>query len=227
MIDFSRGMGFNGHSNGGIAVQHLAGKADNVKKYNIKAAVCQHGGAPPYSDYGPTGSDVPFMFTSAAGGWTATGSSAGYNAAGNGDKVLWTVTGGGHFEPADVTIPQSADGHGGAGREDQPVGLFMACHIRGEHCDEVYGPSGDAICSNPNKAEMSECQTSKGPPPAPVRPVPASCAAELAKVCAGKQGPGNACSMCVMTNQKDLVGAGCSIKLGTHDDAWAWCNQTP
>ena len=152
--DFSR-QGFFGHSNGGCAAQELAGETKYVEQYNIKAAVSQHCGCPCQTgacrDYGSAGSNLPFMYANAAGDAISkygTGSSNGYNLAGDGDKVLWIVEGGGHFEPVS----------GGANREDEPIALFFACHVRGEHCEDVYGPSGDAIC-HVGGSNMSECET--------------------------------------------------------------------
>jgi hypothetical protein len=160
--DFSKS-GFFGHSNGGCATQELAGRRADVEKYKIKAAVSMHCGCPcqtgPCRNYGSKGSNVPFMYAIAAGDRIAplAGSTNGYNAAGDGDKVVWACKGGSHFEPADGYIPPRRDGAGGKNREDQPIALFFACHIRGEHCDEVYGPSGDAICHN-NGTKMAVCR---------------------------------------------------------------------
>lgn len=174
--DFSR-TGFHGHSNGAGATQNITSYRSNVEKYNIKAGVAQHCGCPELryagcKNYGPSGSGVPFMYVSAAGDtiMSPDKSANGYDAAGDGPKVLWVVKGGSHFEPADLTIPKSLDGAGGANREDQPVALFFACHVRGEHCDEVYGSSGDAICRTAGTA-MSQCKVHRGAP-APPGPAP-------------------------------------------------------
>jgi hypothetical protein len=166
--DFSR-QGYFGHSNGGCAAQELAGESKYIEQYNIKAAVSQHCGCPcqtgPCRDYGSKGSNVPFMYANAAGDSIskfATGSANGYNLAGDGDKVVWIVDGGDHFEPVS----------GGKNREDEPIGLFFACHVRGEHCEEVYGASGDAVCSV-GGSKMSLCETHRaGQGPSPPVPIP-------------------------------------------------------
>lgn len=163
--DFTRS-GFFGHSNGGCSTQELAGDKATVMKYNIKAAVSMHCGCPSQTggcrNYGSKGTNIPFMYTSAAGDTVASPplSTNGYNLAGDGDKILFMVKGGSHFEPADSTVPRSFNGAGGANREDQPVGLFFACHIRNEHCDEVYGPSGKAICTKTQAGgtDMAQCK---------------------------------------------------------------------
>jgi hypothetical protein len=172
--DFSR-QGFFGHSNGARGAQHLAGKRENVDKYNIKAAVSMHCGCDDgvggdCLDYGPAGSNLPFMYVNTDGDDITRygfGSKNGYNKGGDGDKILWIAKGGSHFEPADSTIPNQPDGSGGANREDQPIAFFFACHVRGEHCDNVYGTSGDAICQN-NMTQMSVCKVHRpGQPPSP------------------------------------------------------------
>jgi len=229
--DFSR-TGYFGHSNGGCAAQELAGSADNVKKYNIKAAVSQHCGCPCQTgecrDYGSKGSNVPFMYANAAGDSVskfATGSINGYNLAGDGNKVLWVAKGGSHFEPKDD--PPAAN------REDNPIALFFACHVRGEHCDDVYGTSGDAICHN-NGTAMANCATHRaGQPPSPPSPVPPSpsptppappsppqphpacrtpdvtdsCWKSMGEYC--KQGGGGGCLLCLAGHISKTSAAGC------------------
>jgi len=176
--DFSRS-GFFGHSNGGCSTQEIAGSKDYVSKYNIKAAVAMHCGCPsqtgPCRDYGSKGTNLPFMYTSASGDTIAppAGSTNGYNLAGDGDKIVFMPKGGSHFEPADSYVPRRLDGAGGANREDQPVGLFFACHVRGEHCDEVYGDTGKKICEN-NGSVMQTCEVHRAGPTPPSPPAPPS-----------------------------------------------------
>jgi len=137
--DFNR-TGVFGHSMGGNSaiVSDGGGVAKPYRPadYNIKAAVSQHCGCPSQTgacrDYGSKGSNVPFMYTNAKGDTIANpaGSTNGYNLAGDGDKIVWMVKGGSHFEPADSYVPRLPSGAGGANREDLPIALFFACHIR-------------------------------------------------------------------------------------------------
>merc|ERR1712072_1161015 len=50
-------------------------------------------------------------------------------------RVLFNIQGAPHNEPLD-----SPPVYGN--RADIPSGIFLACHIRGDHCDLVYGPDG-------------------------------------------------------------------------------------
>lgn len=58
-------------------------------------------------------------------------------------RVIFTIAGAGHLEPC-YSPPRYPN------RADIPSGLFMACHLRGEYCDMVYGPPGGApeICNS-------------------------------------------------------------------------------
>ena len=120
---------------------------------------------------------MPFMYVNAAMDQVSrygTGSSNGYKLAGEGDKVLWIVDGGSHFEPKDD--PPAAN------REDQPIALFFACHVREEHCDEVYGAAGDAICHN-NGTKMSACSTHRKGQSEVSTPIPEVAALDPDQVC--------------------------------------------
>merc|ERR1712216_203188 len=96
------------------------------------------------------GAKVPLMFTSGNKDTFAPEAMSvkGYNAC-SGSKVLFTIDGATHFEPVDGK---------GVGREDEASALFFACHLRNEHCPQVYGPSGDAICDQTFK--LSTCKVS-------------------------------------------------------------------
>merc|ERR1712083_490116 len=78
------------------------------------------------------------------------GSVKGYNACSGSKNIFFSIDGATHFEPVDSK---------GAGREDEPTALFLACHLRDEHCPQVYGPSGDAICAQPFK--LNACKVSE------------------------------------------------------------------
>jgi hypothetical protein len=159
MADFS-GIGVFGHSNGAAAAGELVTDPSNIAKYKIKAAVSNHGGCGGGGMYGPArphgpvpavrpckNAKVPIMFTSGSNDKFAPEAMSvkGYKAC-SGPKVLFTIAGATHFEPIDGK---------GAGREDEPTALFLACHLRNEHCPQV---SGDAICNQTFK--LSTCKVS-------------------------------------------------------------------
>ena len=143
--DFSK-VGVYGHSMGAMATMLSASYAS---KYSIVAAVAQH----PCLDEGtvPGSIQVPIMYTSATGDTICPHSYAdSFYAATPGRKVLWELQGSSHFEPC--------DGQGQL-RECEPVARFLACEIRGEGCDAVYGGDGRAICDTAGSA-LAKCLVS-------------------------------------------------------------------
>ena len=131
--DFSR-IGVYGHSMGAMATMLSAAYAS---KYQIGAAVCQH----TCIDAGTVGSavQVPIMYTTSSGDTICPSSyTHTFYDQTHTRKVLWEIEGSSHFEPCDTQ---------GALREIEPSARFLACELRGERCDEVYGASGQAICS--------------------------------------------------------------------------------
>ena len=141
--DFTK-VGVYGHSMGAMATMLSAAYAS---KYNIVAAAAQH----PCVDEGtiPGSIQVPIMYTSATGDSICAHTFAdNFYAATPGRKVLWELQGSSHFEPC--------DGQGQL-RECEPVARFLACEIRGESCDLVYGSDGQAIC---NAAGLAKCLVS-------------------------------------------------------------------
>jgi len=142
--DFST-VGIMGHSLGGVATVAACAQADS---HSIKGCVAEH---PCFADI--KASQAPIMITSGSADafcsskklqklYDATPASV--------PKVFFDVKGADHFEP----------GHGGPCREVLPSIQFMACSLRGEECDKVYGTSGKEICTQ--DFTLSHCAASGG-----------------------------------------------------------------
>merc|ERR1712216_378117 len=58
-------------------------------------------------------------------------------------RVIFTILGAPHNEPL-----YSPPTYGNRG--DIPSGIFMACHVRGDLCDLIYGPDGQCseVCNS-------------------------------------------------------------------------------
>ena len=69
------------------------------------------------------------------------------------DKAILSVNAASHFDPTNR----------GSNREVQAIGLFFACWVRGEHCDDVYGTSGEEICNQVVHGTAAECHVSGKP----------------------------------------------------------------
>jgi hypothetical protein len=144
-------VGVFGHSMGAMATVASAGGSSlhiNPADHGIVAAVSMH----TCQDLFETGTSVsvPIMFTTGSSDKVCADGCAQkyYNQVPTSDnKVLLSVLGASHFDPTNT----------GSNREDEAIALFLTCHVRGEHCDEVYGPTGKAICSQVEGGSAAQC----------------------------------------------------------------------
>lgn len=153
----------------GVAGTALAGVPPPAAN-NITVAVSQH--APSFNP--ATTVSIPIMFTAGTADTICTDKWAKelFGQVGSGiPKVLLDVKGTGHFDPTDDTR-RAPDQRQGV--EDGAVALFLTCWLRGEECDKVYGPSGNAICSAlPTGHTAATCTVEGGGPPVPPAPLAA------------------------------------------------------
>lgn len=152
--DFST-VGVFGHSMGAMATIGSSGGSRSCKydsSLNIKAAVAQH----PCWDINMQASpvEVPIMFTcGSVDKICEDGCSARfYNQVTKApSKIIFDVKGANHFEPTDI----------GSNSEVPAVAYFLACWLRNEQCDKVYGSSGKEICNQmPLGSSLHGCEVS-------------------------------------------------------------------
>jgi hypothetical protein len=148
-------VGVFGHSMGAMATIASAGGSSlgiRPADHNIAAAVSMHPCRDIYELPGKV--SVPIMFTTgSADTICADGCAESFYGSVKGDKVLLNVKGANHFDPTST----------GQNREDEAIALFFACWLRGEQCDAVYGPGGQAICGQVTRGAASECKVSGTP----------------------------------------------------------------
>jgi hypothetical protein len=162
--DFNR-TGVFGHSMGGISsVVADGGSAAKLYKpadYNVKAAVSMH----PCRDsvIQAAGAEMPILFTTGSSD-SICGSACSdtfYSQVQHPAKALFNIAGASHFEPTYL----------GDASEKYAIAYWFACHIKGEQCDRVYGPSGQALCDQvPSGHSLAECKMEGGPGPVRISP---------------------------------------------------------
>lgn len=146
-------VGVFGHSQGGVATVEAAAHDG----YGIAAAAANH---PCNADGGKV--RVPTMFITGSSDPTCGPrySEAEFAADPTPGKVLFVIDGAVHEEPTDCCPGPTKPGGCGAdpahpqpcpNREDAPAARFLACHIKGEYCDDVQ-----RICEQDFK--LSECK---------------------------------------------------------------------
>ena len=155
--DFTR-VGVFGHSMGAMATLASAGGSAhgyNPASYSIVAAASMHPCWDPLEV--PRQVSVPILLTAGDKDVICPDGCARTffgDVAQTGQKVLFDVAGSDHFDPTDL----------GYCKEDRAVALFLACWVRGEHCDLVYGPGGHAICSQVTNGTLANCTVAgRGP----------------------------------------------------------------
>jgi len=162
LADFSR-LGIAGHSMGGMAAIAAATLAGQAGGYNIKAAVSQHPNLVPKPNV-----TAPVLFT---GGTKDTTGALGW---GNqmfasqgisGIKINYVIEGATHLEMMGKHTPTGLPPW--QNREDAVVAQFLACHVRGEGCDAIYGESGHEVCTHewPGKSHtaLATCKVDNYP----------------------------------------------------------------
>jgi len=130
--DFSK-TGVFGHSMGAMATVRSAEDA-NAAPFKVRAAVSQHTCLDPVMDASLI-TKVPVLYIAGQKDTICPPlySQAFFNTTVAARKAYFEIAGASHFEPCDGQ---------GALRELEPTALFLACNLRGEHCDEVYGVKG-------------------------------------------------------------------------------------
>jgi hypothetical protein len=159
--DFNK-TGIFGHSMGAMSTIVSDGKAAD---YNIKAAVSMH----TCSDIGihSASAQMPILFTTgSADKICGSGCTDLYYPGVKPSKALFNIKGASHFEPSNL----------GDASEKYAIAYWFACHIRGEQCDRVYGPSGKALCDQlPSNHSLTDCKVAgkapPAPPPSPLSPI--------------------------------------------------------
>lgn len=154
--DFST-VGIYGHSMGAMATIGSLGGAtmcQHDQSLNIKAAVSQHTCSG--SLMNASSITTPIMFTSGSVDRICEDGCAKLyfdEVQRSPSKIMFDVQGANHFEPTE----NRAMG-GGSNSEVPAVAYFLACWLRNENCDKVYGASGNAICDQiPAGASLHAC----------------------------------------------------------------------
>jgi len=149
-------VGVFGHSQGAMSTLGSVGGSKACKfdaSLNIKAAVAQHPCKDGFLDASSV--SVPFMFTAGSvDKICADGCSEQYfeQITKSPSKIMFDVKGANHFEPTSYPMKGSLS-------EVPAVAYFLACWLRNEQCDKVYGSSGQAICDQmPSGAELHDCR---------------------------------------------------------------------
>merc|ERR1712137_1320101 len=105
--------------------------------YDLKAAVAMHPCQDPAMNAKHV--EIPILYVTGSNDTICSdGCAERFCKNTNTPKVLFNVRDIDHFEPTNLRKVS----------EKTAVALFFACWVRGEHCDQVYGTSGQEICSH-------------------------------------------------------------------------------
>jgi dienelactone hydrolase len=145
-------VGVFGHSMGGMSTLACAGGSSlGIKPadYGIAAAVSMH----TCQDYlldGGGNVSVPILFTAGDADKICADGCAKkfYDSVTYARKAFLDIADADHHDPTNM----------GQNREDKAVALYLSCHLKNEECDQVYGPSGKALCDQVQGGFPSTCE---------------------------------------------------------------------
>jgi hypothetical protein len=148
-------VGVFGHSMGGMSTLACAGGSSlgiNPADFGIAVAVSMHTCQDYLLDRGGNVS-VPILFTAGDADRICADGCAEkfYEPVKYPRKAFLDIANASHSDPTDV----------GQNREDVAVALYLSCHLKGEECDKVYGPSGKALCDQVQGGSASTCEVQR------------------------------------------------------------------
>ena len=158
-------VGVFGHSMGAMATLASAGGSNTLSidpaAHGIVAAASMH----PCQDIYLNGAKVrvpTLISTGSSDTICADGCAERYYGAmpAGVNKALLSVKGATHFDPTDGRP-------GSLNRGDEAVALYLACHVRGEHCNEVYGALNQALCGHIEGGVAAKCKVKGTAPSGP------------------------------------------------------------